>query len=141
MKPISSRRRPQRKAESNNGSGLESILKETPKLILARRISKALSQVSKGSPLTVAQAKDVLVFIMTYLETHPDADLPRRSSRSGRRIVLRLSKFEPFYCRFSSFWNIRDLSNIAGFLSRSLLGLREGPGPCGTSSVWAVCYV
>jgi len=57
MKRISSRRRPQGKAESNNGSVLESILKETPKLILARRISKALSQVSKGSPLTVAQAK------------------------------------------------------------------------------------
>jgi len=75
MKRISSRRRPQGKAESNNGSVLESILKETPKLILARRISKALSQVSKGSPLTVTQAKDVLVFVLTYLETHPDANL------------------------------------------------------------------
>ena len=75
MKPISSRRRPQGKAESNNGSVLESILEETPKLILARRISKALSQVSKGSPFTVAQAKDVLVFVLTYLENHPEADL------------------------------------------------------------------
>ena len=74
MKRISNRRRSHGK-ESNNGSGLESILKETPKLILARRISKALSQVSKGSPLTVAQAKAVLVFVLTYLETHPDADL------------------------------------------------------------------
>jgi len=38
-------------------------------------VDKALSQVSKGSPLTVAQAKDVLTFVLTYLETHPDANL------------------------------------------------------------------
>jgi len=75
LKPNPSRKRSQGKADSNNGAGLESILKETPKLILARRISKALSQVSKGSPLTVAQAKDVLTFVLTYLETHPDANL------------------------------------------------------------------
>jgi hypothetical protein len=75
VKSNPSRKHPKGKADSNNGAGLESILKETPKLILARRISKALSQVSKGSPLTVAQAKDVLVFVLAYLETHPDANL------------------------------------------------------------------
>ncbi|TMI38244.1 hypothetical protein E6H23_10595 [Candidatus Bathyarchaeota archaeon] len=75
MRPISGRRQARRKAEGDNETALESILNETPKLILARRISKALSQVSKGSPLTVAQAKDVLVFVLTYLETHPSANL------------------------------------------------------------------
>ena len=75
MRPISNRKQARRKAEGDNGAALESILNETPKLILARRISKALSQVSKGSPLTVAQAKDVLVFVLTYLETHPSANL------------------------------------------------------------------
>ena len=66
---------PRGRSSFSNEASLESILKETPKLILARRISKALSQVSKGSPLTVAQAKDVLTFVLTYLETHPDANL------------------------------------------------------------------
>ena len=75
MRPISNRKQARRKAEGDNGAALESILNETPKLILARRISKALSQVSKGSPLTVAQAKDVLAFVLTCLETHPNANL------------------------------------------------------------------
>ncbi len=59
-----------------NGSGLDSILKETPKLILARRISKALVEASRGVPqLSVEQSKDVLRYVLDYLENHPRADL------------------------------------------------------------------
>ena len=70
MRPKTSSRKDQNDPDR---ARLESILKETSKLILARRISRAISLVSKGTPLTVMQTKDVLRYVLDYFESHPDA--------------------------------------------------------------------